>query len=150
GYGSFAGYWGFSSLMLGMPGFDLFLRYGKYALLAGVLALSVLMNLKEERPSLFLQWGAILFFFLFFATGFGVPFLLWVTPWVIALPPALTVVCYLLQGLFLYLVYGFWSGGLPWYFADGIEHGPWHGWLHVPHMLAWLSVALAMSMSLVR
>lgn len=150
GYSSFPGYWGFSYLWVGMPGFGLLLRFGKYALLGGILALSVLMNLKEERPPLFVQWGAILFTFLFFATGFGVQYLVWVTPWVIAYPAALIVICYLLQGLFLCVVYDFWSGGLPWYFADGIEHGPWRGWRNVPQLLAWLSVGLAMSMALVR
>ena len=115
--------------------------YGKFILLPAVAALGLWMNSLPVRPRLFTQCGIVLFFFLTLSPGFGVQYLAWLIPWVVAfgLWPALAF--HLSTGMYLFCVYNFWSGGIPWYYADGINAGPRPWPLKVFEMICWVTVS---------
>jgi len=104
--------------------------------------MSVLMNRLLPKPPLFLQCGLVAFLFLALTPGFGVQYLAWLVPWVVALGLGATLAYYLASGVFLFVVYTFWSRGFPWHFANAIEVGEWRGWIVYLEVLCWLSVVL--------
>jgi hypothetical protein len=73
--------------------------------------------------------------------GFGIQYLYWLTPWVVALGTRAAIPLYLTSGTFMFAVYTYWSGGIPWRFADS-QHKLWAHWFHVPHLMAWGSIGV--------
>jgi hypothetical protein len=141
GYASMSGHWGTTwlwyALRLPDAGFE---NWMKWIMLGVLLAASIWMNTQDRRWPLFIQWGALLFLFLFLTPGFGIQYLIWVVPWVVVLGIRPTVVHYALSGMFACAVYTFWCGGFPWDFANGYL-GDWHGgWIRIFQLLAWLSM----------
>jgi hypothetical protein len=124
GYNSLPKHWGLSRLLhvvtLGNAAWlDAgYQSVGKLAALAAVLAAAIRMNLRSKKPPLFLQWGFLLFLFLFCTPGFGVQYLAWLVPWGAALSGRAILLYYAASSLFLFEVYTYWSRGLPWYLAD--------------------------------
>lgn len=146
GYGGQYGYWGVSRFLaqLREPWTLVALgyaRWGKYLLLAAIVALAYALNRRRDPPPLFLQCGAVLFLFLLLTPGFGVQYLAWLVPWVAGLHLGLALLFYASSGLFLFLVYNFWSGGLPWYFADSFI-GIWGGRTRPVEVACWLTIGL--------
>jgi hypothetical protein len=97
------------------------------------------------------QCAVTAFLFLAFSPGFGIQYLAWLVPWAVAAGTAATALYYATGGVFAFLVYTYWSGGLPWYFADARPVSPewWPPPIVVFELLCWASV-LAVLWSLLR
>jgi hypothetical protein len=106
-----------------------------------MIAMAYLMNRLKPKPRIFEQWGASLLLFLLVTPGFGIQYLYWVTPWVVALGARAAALLYITSGVFMFATYTYWSGGLPWWFADSL-YKVWAHWFHVPHLLAWGSIGV--------
>jgi len=148
GYQSIYGHWGLSYLsarllarlpVWGWPN-DAFRLGGAYALLAGTTYLAWWMNRQGARPSLYLQVGVVLFLLLSFTNAFGVQYLAWLVPWVVGLGAMPTTIFFTASGVFLFLVYNYWSQGIPWYMADSYQMGDFQGRLDYFQIVCWLSV----------
>jgi hypothetical protein len=140
-YNSVPGSWGLGALWRHLPAFRTFSHYGKFGLAAGMIVMAYLMNRLKPKPRIFEQWGASLLLFLLLTPGFGIQYLYWVTPWVVALGVRAAILLYLTSGTFMFAVYTYWSGGVPWWFADS-QNKMWTRWFHVPHLLAWGSIGV--------
>lgn len=128
-YNSRPGHWGFSrllnviTLLTGKAPW-LYTSYqtvGKVVALALAVAAAIRMNLQSPKPPPFLQWGFLLFLFVFLTPGFGVQYLAWLVPWGAALSGRAILFYYASSSLFLFEVYSYWCRGLPWYLADMIS-----------------------------
>ena len=95
---------------------------------------------KRDREFLFaLSWTFLLFFV--FTPGFGVQYLAWMVIPSVLLGLRGALVINIIGGLFLFMVYTFWSGGLPWYYADSIKMGHWYGITRLFAHALWLTLA---------
>ena len=154
GYGSIYGQWGLGRLLVSTAPFAalslVYQQYGKYLALAAVVAAALVMNARPRRPSLFRQLGFTVFLFLSLAPGFGIQYLAWLVPWVAGLGLGATLLYCLASGLFQFFVYDFWSGGLPWFFADSDFVGPWRGVIVYYEILCWATVVALTSRYFVR
>jgi 4-amino-4-deoxy-L-arabinose transferase-like glycosyltransferase len=144
GYGSQYGHWGVSRLLGLLPpeyawANRRYERQGKYLVLVCIGGVSWAMNRHRPKPAPFLQCGFILFLFMFLTPGFGVQYLAWLVPWALGLHRWLAPLFFATSGVFLYLVYTYWSGGLPWNFGDA-EVGFWHGRTVAAELLCWAVV----------
>lgn len=145
GYASFYGHWGISHLLqlTKRTPFhwlnDAYFDFGRLVVLGVILIASFCMNRRPKRPPPFLQCGLVSFLFMTCTPGFGVQYLAWLVPWVVALGVRATLMYYSTSGIFLFLVYTYWSRGFPWYLADaGI--GFWRGSAALFEVLCWASV----------
>src|SRR5665213_2176876 len=155
GYKSFGGIWGLSFLLDGVsrtipeyrPLAAAYRQYGVWALFALIGALSLFLRRstlqKTLQKNLFAQAGLVLLVFMSLTNGFGVQYLAWLCPFVVALGAEAAGVYFLTSGVFLFVVYNFWSEGLPWYLADSNRVGAWHGSAEILQVLCWLSVCAA-------
>jgi hypothetical protein len=119
GYSSYYGVWGWTRLLssvLGQTstshptGLHATINIGgKVLLLLSIFALSFLMNRKKERPSLFIQCGVVSFLFMALTPGFGIQYLSWCIPFVIALGLTPTIIYYFASSLFLFIDYQCWA-----------------------------------------
>ncbi|HVV47538.1 MAG TPA: glycosyltransferase 87 family protein [Bryobacteraceae bacterium] len=145
-YSSIYGHWGLTWLTAWhMPFFrdswhEAFQRWGAYGSLTIITASAWAVNRKPDRPPVYTQIGAALFFFLAAANGFGVQYLAWLVPWTVGLDLIAAAFFACAGGAFLLAVYNFWAGGFPWYLADSNYVGDF-----VPHLdylltLCWISV----------
>lgn len=149
GYASVWGYWGIGSAGDSMlwrfpwsrPVVELYRHYGRYLIV--LIAFGFGWRLRG-RP-LYFTAAFIFFAFLTLTPGFGVQYLSWLVPWLAVLPPAIGALEQIASGMFLVSVYNFWSGGLPWYYANSFQAGMWTSLpLRVLEYLAWLSVCLCL------
>jgi hypothetical protein len=147
-YQSFYGQWGLSTVLMwlsrelpssGWLNEAFFHHWSKLTILS-VVALSVWMNRPQRKITLFSQVGIIFMLLLSFDGGFGVQYLAWLTPWVVELGVLPTAIFYFTSSAFLFLVYNYWSGGMPWYLADSIGLGSYAGHVDYFEMLCWSSV----------
>ena len=145
GYNSQAGLWGIGYLLRGTFLFTAYSLYAKYAILALSIALAWWLNRRPVPISLFDQFGITLFLFLFLSPGFGIQYLYWLTPWAVTLGWRVHLFHSLAAGAFAFVVYHGWCGGFPWYFANSIYRGSWHGNTHLLQLLAWASTGLVLS-----
>ncbi|HYW41257.1 MAG TPA: hypothetical protein VE959_00280 [Bryobacteraceae bacterium] len=151
GYNSAPGCWGItrvlsfrsSWLMANMA----YIRNGRYYIIVLILLVSYLLNRRQARPPLFAQFGFAVFLFLALTPGFGVQYLSWLVPWLAWAGLWYGVAFNLLGGTFLFLVYTYWSKGLPWDFANAAV-GPWGGTAIVFELLTWGLVVLYSVLSL--
>jgi len=147
GYGSIYGHWGISRVMDGLADLGYFrwpntfyYHWGKFIVLGTIIGASFWMNRGLKKPPLFLQCGLVTFLFLTLTPGFGVQYLAWLVPWVVGLGPWTAVLYYATSGIFLFLVYNFWSHGIPWYLADSWQVDGWRGYVIFFELLCWASV----------
>ena len=149
GYDSYFGHWGLSYLTDQTshrfpwlePASTTHEKYGTYFLAASTWALAFWMNRLSPKPRLFSQAGATFFLFLTLSNGFGVQYLAWLAPWVVELGVVPAALLYASSGVFLFLVYNFWSQGFPWYIADSDLVGDYQGRLDPFQLVCWMSVA---------
>lgn len=149
GYAGNYGQWGISRIFMlaaayqqpGAPWSDL--NHGAYGDVGRVVSLgssvvvAVWMNRATvTKPPLFLQCGLVVFLFLALSPAFGVQYLAWLMPWVVALGVRATLVLYTASGLLLFRVYTFWAGAFPWHSANSPEYG-WQGTTIVLDLLCW-------------
>jgi hypothetical protein len=156
GYKSGLGHWGLSyftyqlSLVspVGASLCTLIEKFGSPVLLLAIAALSWWMNRSASRPSLYSQIGLVFFLFLAATSGFGVQYLAWLVPFAIGLGAAPAALYCAASGVFLFLVYDYWSQGMPWYIADSIRIGDYYyAGLDYFQILCWLSVVALMGTS---
>ncbi len=145
GYGSFSGHWGVSRLLTallpaGAWPIAAYAAYGRFVVLAAVGAASWWLYARHRDVPLFRQCGVLAFLFLGLAPGFGVQYLAWLIPWVVALGAWAPALFYAVSGLFLFLVYTHWSQGFPWYLADSVTVGLWQGPVVAVELLCWATV----------
>jgi tetratricopeptide (TPR) repeat protein len=151
GYQSIYGHWGLSWLVSHLAFFRdswhvAFQHYGAYVVLAAIATAAYAVNRLPNRPTIYAQAGAALFFFLAAANGFGVQYLAWLVPWTVGLGIIPVTFFTVASGAFLLAVYNYWSGGFPWYLADSNYVGDWFGHIDYLLTLCWLSViVLALS-----
>jgi hypothetical protein len=153
GYTSLAGHWGVTRLMSWLPpGFGyleaLYIRWGGIVLLVAIAGIAWWFNRSPRRPPPFLQAGLSVFLFLGLTPGFGVQYLAWIVPWVVALGRTATVAVYAASGVFLFAVYTFWSQGFPWYLADSNVVGDWRGGIVLLELLCWLTIVAMLPLSI--
>ena len=150
GYKSGLGHWGVTYLTyqlslicpVGATLCRMLEKLGSPVLLLTIAVVSWWMNHTASRPSLYSQIGLVFFLFLAGTTGFGVQYLAWLVPWAVGLGFAPAALYYATSGMFLFLVYDYWSQGLPWYIADSIRWGDYYyAGIDYFHILCWLSVA---------
>ena len=148
GYQSIYGHWGLSYLSArlldrlpawGWP-HEAFRLGGAYALLGGTTYLAWWMNRQSTRPRLYSQVGIVFFLLLSLTNAFGVQYLAWLVPWVVGLGAMPTAIFFTASGVFLFLVYNYWSQGIPWYMADSYRVGDFQGHLDYFQIVCWLSV----------
>ncbi len=147
GYQSIYGHWGLTWLVCHIASFpdswhDAFQHYGAYAVLGIITAAAFLINRRDARPTLYTQTGAAFFFFLAAANGFGVQYLAWLVPWTVGLAFIPVAFFTAASGVFLYLVYNWWSGGFPWFLADSNYVGDYAGHLDYSLTICWVSVVV--------
>jgi hypothetical protein len=117
--------------------------YFRYALLTIIIFLSWQMNRhRSTLPSLFIQFGFIVSLFLALTPGFGMQYLAWLIPFVIALGTYRTVSYYLTSGAYLFATYSFWSDG-NWYYADSIKVRAPVLSVYLLSLLCWLTVVFS-------
>lgn len=152
GYKSIYGHWGLSYLanqFIRITGRGQWLTpglssFGVYLLIAAIVVISVWMNRMAQRPGLFSQVGMVFFIFLSFSSGFAVQYLAWAVPWMVDLGVIPAAFFYATSGVFLFLVYNYWSHGIPWYLADSNRVGDFLGHGDYFQLLCWSSVVFAL------
>ena len=149
GYGSLSQRWGLGLLahdvpLIGASATNWLNHWGRYFLLAGLVALAWRLNRMLHPVSLFEQCGILLFVFLFLTPGFGIQYLAWLTPWLAVLSWSVVSVWVATSGVFCAAVYTYWSGGVPWFYANSVAVGGWKGWINILGLLTWLATALVL------
>lgn len=145
GYGSFSGFWGISRLLTRyLPpdawAIEAYANQGKYVALGAVGSASLWLHLRHRATPLFRRCGLLAFIFLALSPGFGVQYLAWLIPWVVVLGAPATALFYATSGLFLFLVYTYWSQAFPWYHADAVSLGLWQGPTIGVELLCWAMI----------
>lgn len=144
GYKSSYGLWGFSWLFRELANAwpasqsinNGFSRFGSTLVVTAILILSVWMNRRERKPSLYTQAGMVFLLFFTATSGFAVQYLAWLTPWIAELG-VLPVALFMVTGsVFLLVVYNYWNLGMPWYMAIAY---PWNSHQYF-QVLCWISV----------
>jgi hypothetical protein len=145
GYGSQSGAWGLSFLALvshQSPRLDwlhdLYVRYGKILTLGLVLTASWWPRRRFDRNALFMRVGFVVSVFLSSTPGFGVQYLAWLVPWVVALGARLTATYYLVGALFLSAYYTAGAGGVPWDLANSLERRAWTPFVLGLGLICWV------------
>jgi tetratricopeptide (TPR) repeat protein len=115
-------------------------QYSTWVVLSATTVAAWLINRRTDRPSVYVQVGAAFFLFLATASGFGVQYLAWMTPWTVGLSLGPLVFYTTASGAFLLAVYNYWSGGFPWFLADSNYVGDFTPHLDYFLALAWISV----------
>ena len=145
GYHSIYGHWGLtwitSSLTFFRESWHLaFSRFGGPIVFVVIFTAAYKVSRRPQRPSVYTQTGAVLFFFLAAANGFGVQYLAWLVPWTVGVGIIPVMFFGLASGALLFVIYNYWSGGLPWFLADSNYVGDFTP--HVDYLLTlcWISV----------
>lgn len=147
GYSSQSGPWGLSLLAvasLQSPPlawlYDVHARYGKILSLCLVLGASLWPRPRPVRNGLFMRVGFLMFLFLSLTPGFGVQYLAWLVPWVVALGVRPTATYYLAGTVFLFAYYTAAAARFPWYLANSLEHPAWTAPVICLGLICWVVV----------
>ena len=94
------------------------------------------------QSALFARAGFVLSVFLSSIPGFGIQYLAWLVPWVVALGPGATATYYLVGGLFLFAYYTAAAGGFPWDLANSLERHAWTAPVLALGLICWIVVCV--------
>ncbi len=149
GYRSYPGHWGIGLLLTRLPivGAGLAWRFdlwGVYILLVVLLLAAWLMNRGENRVALFYQFGVLFMLFLVLTPGFGIQYLVWLSPWIAALSWRAAAAHLAANAGFCTAVYTYWCRGLPWYYADSITVGDWRGPTALLGLATWFTALVTL------
>jgi len=147
GYRSLEGIWGFPRLGRVL---ELIMHHVGYVALVAeigrvitaVVITGVMLLLLRRSVSLYARCAMSMFLFLWLTPGFGVQYLAWLVPFALFFGEAWTIAVYASSGLFLFLVYNYWSQGFPWYYANSLKLGAWPHRLIPFELIAWLVIGL--------
>jgi len=130
GYSSQSGSWGLSLLSVVLearPALawlgEAYLRYGKGLSLALVLGASLWP--RPRLDTVFFHAGLVMLLFLSVIPGFGVQYLVWPVPWVVALGSRVTALYFTAATAFLVAYYSTAAGTFPWYLANSLARPAW-------------------------
>jgi len=147
GYGSQSGPWGLSFFALASiqsPDiswvYDVHTRYGKIVSLLLILGATFWPRPRPSPNALFMRAGFLMFLFLSLTPGFGVQYLAWLVPWVVALGDGATVLYYLAGAAFLLSYYTAAAGRFPWYLANSLERTAWTTTVISLGLICWVVV----------
>jgi hypothetical protein len=148
GYSSFYGNWGLGRVFLFYFPYEhwvnnFFSNNGKFVVFGLIILVSLWMNLFGKKINIFYQVGLIFYLFMVLTPGFSVQYLAWLTPWVVVLGWELVTILYLTAGIFLFLVYTWWGGGLPWNLSSA-DTGDWTGIIINYELLCWGSLIVVL------
>ena len=151
GYNSAPGFWGVTRVITFRPAWLLplmaYIKNGKYFTLFWITLLAFFMNRGVKRAPLFAQCGMATFVFMALTPGFGVQYISWLIPWLAWASVWYVTAFHLASGTFLFLVYTYWSKGLPWDFANaGV--GPWPKNAIVFELITWGLVVIYLLLNL--
>lgn len=156
GYGSQSGPWGLSLLALAslhsphLAWFhDLYARYGKILSVGLVLVASWWPRPRSLPHPLLMRAGLLMFLFLSLTPGFGVQYLAWLVPWVVARGVRPTLIYYLAGGVFLCAYYTHAAGGIPWDLTDTPGRFAWTPTVLGLGLICWV-VVCAITLGYVR
>lgn len=158
GYKSLYGKWGWTRLVVKyLPGLPppwlngnaeligahaLIASAGRFLMLACMVAASFWMNLRKQKPPLFLQCALVAFLFLFLTPGFGTQYLAWFVPFIVVPGVWSARLYYFVSACYITSIYLGVSGAarrvldLP-----GLLPGNFYFFLE---MACWLSILLAL------
>jgi hypothetical protein len=117
-----------------------FRRYGSFVVVFVVFAAALWAGRKKHLRPIY-SFGFVMSLFLVLTPGFGIQYLVWVFPWMVALGTEMFWIYSIAGSLFMFHVYTTWSGGFPWSLADSTYAISWSGSLIRHEMLCW-SIAL--------
>jgi hypothetical protein len=149
GYRSIEGIWGLPRLARAL---EVITRHPGYVaevagierVMTAVLITGTMLLLSRRTVSLYGRCAISMFLFLCLTPGFGVQYLAWIVPFALFFGEAWTIAVYASSGLFLFLVYNYWSQAFPWYYADSLKLGGWPPRLIPFELIAWLVIGLAL------
>jgi hypothetical protein len=139
GYRSISGWWGLSLL-------PSYVRIGVPFTFTAI-AIAV-VYLRKRNASLSYMVGSSIIVFLVLTPGFGVQYLAWILPFCFLFGDQVTCAVYATSSVFLAVIYTYWSGGIPWYFADSLRQ---HSGFEVVFCFAavcWVTLVASAVMSL--
>jgi Gpi18-like mannosyltransferase len=151
-YRSSLGVWGFNHLAhaldvmkhraVGDPGNYIY-KFSKVEQIAiFVLVTGLMMLLSRRRISLYTRCAVSFFVLVWLIPGFGVQYLDWLAPFALSFGEAWAIAVYCSSGLFMFLVYNYWSLSFPWYYANSMIVGMWPHWVVAFEFLAWFIIGL--------
>lgn len=158
-YDSLFGRWGYTRLLRifeEQPGAaiaeELSRNWGRALVLGSIIVVSLWQARTASRSSAFWRCGTAFATFLTLTPGFGVQYLAWMVPWVIALGPGAVLTIYGTSGLFLFEVYDASARAWPWEYAGS---GGVPGWSPYPHivrleLIAWVAICASLIMFVAR
>lgn len=165
GYAGFAGKWGIPAILLTVERmighnrdtilFDAaqaYVTYGKYLVVAGVIAVASRYLLIDRRSAIVLPGSIALTYVLVlvFAPGYGVQYLLWPFALLPFMPIGQKLVMTTWFAITAYVVttYTIWAEDFPWWYADSIKQTPGK-WLLVPlGIIVWITLGIAATAAL--
>jgi hypothetical protein len=122
-YNSIYGVWGLTKLAvlfygrphLLHPPYDpigphaVFLTALKYFMLGTICLVSIWMNRRAKKPNLLVQCGTVVALFLFLTPGFGIQYLVWLVPFILAAGLRATLTYYVITFLYMGFAFRFWE-----------------------------------------
>jgi hypothetical protein len=156
-YHGLFGQWGYTRLIKiflshqwAMTAQDLARSWGRYLLIGAIAGVSLWQARYRPQTSAFWRCGTVIATFFALTPGFGVQYLAWIVPWVVALGPGVALAIYGTSGLFLFEVYNAWAKKWRWEYADSLG-----GWTAYPYiirleLIAWLAICATLILFLAR
>jgi hypothetical protein len=134
GYHGSAGMWGLSQR-------PWYARVGVPVTFSAIAGLVV--YLRVRHASLIYMIGSSILLFLVLTPGFSVQYLAWILPFCFLFGSQVGGAVYATSSVFLAIVYTYWSGGVPWYFADSLIPHAGSGLVGYSAALCWMTLAIS-------
>jgi len=144
GYPSEFGIWGIGYLLKNTMFIWKYSFNAKYLVLALSILFAWCMNRSDNRAPLFDQFGITLFLFLFLSSGFAIQYMYWIAPWAVILGARTYMIHWAVSGMFAFTTYNWWSGGIPWWYADAVSVERFNTPAQVLCIAAWIAVGVVL------
>jgi uncharacterized membrane protein len=99
--------------------------------------------LRKRQASLTCMIGSSILVFLVLTPGFGVQYLAWILPFCFIFCGHIMSAVYATTSVFVGIIYTYWSGGIPWYFADALRERSGSQIVMYFAALCWLVLAIS-------
>jgi uncharacterized membrane protein len=141
GYHSSSGMWGLSQ----RPSY---VRIGIPFTFTAIAVATVYLRMRNASLSYMI--GSSIILFLVLTPGFGVQYLMWILPFCFLFGGQVAEAVYAASSVFLVIVYTYWSGGIPWYFADALIKHSGSGVVGYFAAVCWVTLAVSTYIALSR